>query len=285
MFSPESRRRVAKMIEPGWKANAAHSASGRTQELFQQSQNSIFRRTDRLFAGLLTFQWLAGIVLAFWISPKTWAGSLSATHIHVWSALFLGGVISAFPVYLGMIRPGHVSTRHAIAIGQMLMGALLIHLTGGRIETHFHVFGSLAFLAFYRDWRVLVTGTAVVAIDHLLRGMFFPRSVYGVLSVTVWRTLEHAGWVVFEDIFLIHACVQGRRELQEIASRQADLENTHQEIEARVCQRTEELAASRHELEMTNEERRRARDEALDAARLKSQFLANMSHEIRTQMN
>ena len=52
----------------------------------------------------------------------------------------------------------------------MLMGALLIHLTGGRIETHFHVFGSLAFLAFYRDWRVLVPATVVVALDHLLRG-------------------------------------------------------------------------------------------------------------------
>ena len=34
-----------------------------------------------------------------------------------------------------------------IAAAQMLIGALLIHLTGGRIETHFHVFGSLAFLA------------------------------------------------------------------------------------------------------------------------------------------
>ena len=33
----------------------------------------------------------------------------------------------------------------------MLWSGLLIHLTGGRIETHFHVFGSLAFLAFYLD--------------------------------------------------------------------------------------------------------------------------------------
>ena len=76
---------------------------------------------------------------------------------------------------------------HIIAIGQMLMGALLIHLTGGRIETHFHVFGSLALLAFYRDWRVLVTASAVVASDHLLRGIFWPQSVYGILTVSPWR--------------------------------------------------------------------------------------------------
>jgi hypothetical protein len=58
--------------------------------------------------------------------------------------------------------------------------ALLIHLTGGRIETHFHIFGSLAFLSFYRDWRVLVPATIVVVADHFFRGVFWPESVYGV---------------------------------------------------------------------------------------------------------
>ena len=82
----------------------------------------------------------------------------------------------------------------------MLMGALLIHLTGGRIETHFHVFGSLAFLAFYRDWRVLVPATIVVALDHMLRGIFWPQSVYGVLVASQWRWVEHAAWVLFEDV-------------------------------------------------------------------------------------
>src|SRR5947199_6627677 len=95
----------------------------------------------------------------------------------------------------------------------MLMSALLIHLSGGRIETHFHVFGSLAFLAFYRDWRVLVPATLLVAADHFLRGMFWPQSVYGVMAVSEWRTFEHAAWVIFEDIFLVISCLHGKRDM------------------------------------------------------------------------
>jgi len=33
---------------------------------------------------------------------------------------------------------------------------------------------------FYRDWRVLITASAVVLVDHLLRGLYWPVSVYGV---------------------------------------------------------------------------------------------------------
>jgi hypothetical protein len=71
----------------------------------------------------------------------------------------------------------------------MLMSALLIHLTGGRIETHTHIFGSLAFLAFYRDPAVFIPATLVVLADHLLRGIYSPESAYGV-TVTTWGSLE-----------------------------------------------------------------------------------------------
>ena len=122
----------------------------------------------------------------------------------------------------------------------MLMGALLIHLTGGRIETHFHVFGSLAFLAFYRDWRVLIPATIVVALDHMLRGMFWPQSVYGVLVASEWRWLEHAAWVVFEDLFLVVACLRSVAEMRQTAERTAALEHevrTRQEAENGRAQR------------------------------------------------
>jgi signal transduction histidine kinase len=201
------------------------SVTRRADELFGQYRRSIHERTDRLFAGLMAFQWLMGIVFALWVSPLAWEGPVSRTHLHVWAAVLLGGLISLFPALLGLLRPGVPSTRYVIAIAQMLMGALLIHLTGGRIETHFHVFGSLAFLAFYRDWRVLIPATIVVALDHMLRGIFWPQSVYGVLVASQWRWLEHAAWVLFEDVFLFVACRRSIAEMQQTADRTAALEH------------------------------------------------------------
>jgi two-component system sensor histidine kinase/response regulator len=126
----------------------------------------------------------------------------------------------------------------------MLMGGLLIQITGGRIETHFIIFGSLAFLAFYRDWPVLISASIVVAVDHLARGLFWPQSVYGVLVPTVWRSFEHAGWVVFCDVFLITACRQGVSDLWEAAHRRAELEPVNANIELQILERTAALQAS-----------------------------------------
>ncbi len=209
---------------------AADSVKARAVELFAEYQRDIHQQTDRLFAGLMALQWVGGIVFALWVSPLAWSGSTSRTHVHVWAAVVLGGLISLFPALLALLRPGQPSTRYTIATAQMLMGALLIHLTGGRIETHFHVFGSLAFLAIYRDWKVLVPATIVVALDHMLRGMFWPQSVYGVLVASQWRWLEHAAWVIFEDIFLVVACLRSTTEMRDTAARTAALE---QEVRTR----------------------------------------------------
>ena len=207
-----------------------NDAADRSLRLFRAMSQANARRTDRLFAILLALQWLGGIVAAVVVSPRAWAGSQSEVHIHLWAAIFLGGVIAGLPVVLALAMPGRIITRHVIAVGQMLVSALLIHLCGGRIETHFHVFDSLAFLAFYRDWRVLITATVVVAVDHFGRGIYWPQSIFGVATSSPLRALEHAGWVIFEDIFLIRACLIGVSEMQLVAQRQAQLETNNEAI-------------------------------------------------------
>ncbi len=220
------------------------TVAARTAELKASHLDRIRRSTDRLFLWLTIVEYVAGVFVAYILSPRTYSGTESAIHPHVLIAIVLGAVITAPIVYATVFWPGQYRTRCIVAVCHMLMSALLIHISGGRIETHFHVFGTLAFLSFYRDWRILIWATVVVAADHLVRGIYIPESVYGVIANAEWRFVEHAGWVAFEDVILIASCIRGVSEVQAIAQQQAELEATNEGVEAIVKERTEELRES-----------------------------------------
>jgi signal transduction histidine kinase/ActR/RegA family two-component response regulator len=249
---------------------AADTIGARTALLFEEQRQSIITHTDRLFAWLMVLQWIAGVAAAQWIAPITWTGVNSEVNPHLLAAVFLGGIITALPVFLALTQPGRTLTRHTIAVGQMMMSALLIHLTTGRIETHFHVFGSLAILAFYRDWRVLISASAVVYFDHLLRGIFWPQSVYGVTTATIWRSLEHAGWVIFEVTFLIVSIRKSLSEMQSVAERQAKLEAVNVYVERQVAQRTAELTRENAERRQAEKNFRQSEEQLRQAQKMEA---------------
>jgi two-component system cell cycle sensor histidine kinase/response regulator CckA len=83
--------------------------------------------------------------------------------------------------------------------------------------------------------------------------VLWPESIYGVLSAPVWRAFEHAGWVVFEDVFLIISIGQSVREMRNIADRQAALESSNTRIEQTVAERTAELTSEIEERRLAEE--------------------------------
>jgi signal transduction histidine kinase len=220
----------------------------RSKKLYSSMRTENYVRTDRQFAYLMIAQWIFAIGCSIVLTPAAYSGTVATLHPHVWAALVLGGLLTFLPCSFITLRPGETITRHIIAVTQMCMSALLIHLTGGRIETHFHIFGSLAFLAFYRDWKVLVTAAGVATLDHLIRGVYWPASVFGIGDVNHWLWVEHAAWVVFEISFLIPACIQISAQMMVISERQVELEMMNEKIEKTVVLRTEELEDTQRQL-------------------------------------
>src|ERR1044072_1386247 len=131
--------------------NSSQRASDRAKQLFQESLLTLHQSTDKMFGYLMVCQYAGAVIWALANSPLTWAGERSSVHLHAWTALLLGGLIAGPTAALTHYKPGAPVTRWTVSVCQFLMSALLIHVSGGRIETHFPVFGSLALLAFSRD--------------------------------------------------------------------------------------------------------------------------------------
>jgi hypothetical protein len=98
----------------------------RSRRLFDRQLRAIAVRTDRFLSVGLVCQWIAIVVIAAGFTPwnANWLGS-STTIVS------LSSLVIAFPVYLGVRRSGDACTRIAIAVAQMSISSILIHLSGG----------------------------------------------------------------------------------------------------------------------------------------------------------
>jgi methyl-accepting chemotaxis protein len=228
--------------------------SQRAARLFFDAYQKLAKETDKMFAILLGIEWVAGILFGLIFSPRAWRGDESTISPHLLAAIFLGGAIAGLPIWLAIKHPGTRLTRNVVAFAQMAYSALLIHLTGGRIETHFHVFGSLALISFYRDPEVLLTGTLTILVDHIARGLAYPQSVFGISEWTILRPLEHAAWVVFEDVFLFMACKKNLAEMKSVADHRAQSEAYQQKLEETRKAEEQHFEESNQVLNVKNEE-------------------------------
>ena len=218
-------------------------------QLYKKERLIYNTKIDRVFVTLFCIQWPAAIALAFFMTPVTWAGSNSSTHLHVYLAIGLGALATLFPLWLAWRRPGELITRHVIAASTMIFTALFIHLSGGRDEGHFHFFMMMAFVALYFDWKVIMTAVAVGAIDHVLRTMMFPMSVFGVLESPWFQLFRHVLWLVFEGSVLVYAAVMIDRDKYQSALQMTLIKLKETEVKTLMDEAEQNFATSREKQE------------------------------------
>jgi GAF domain-containing protein/anti-sigma regulatory factor (Ser/Thr protein kinase) len=66
----------------------------------------------------------------------------------------------------------------AAALGLLSSSAVLVHLSGGLIEMHFHFFVMVVVVSLYQDWLPFLTAVGYVFVHHGILGALDPRSVF-----------------------------------------------------------------------------------------------------------
>lgn len=190
------------------------------EDLLQLENEKTSATTDKFFSFLMIGEWILGVILAYAVTPKTYLGAQGS---FMWMAILGGGALAGVPFLFHMLKPGASFNRYINVICQSLFSVLFIHLTGGRIESHFHVFASLALFTFYVDNKILMLGAGLALLDHLVRGVWFPESIFGMAEAAGFRWLEHAGWITFASVILFVYCSRARFQVDNAAFTRAKL--------------------------------------------------------------
>jgi hypothetical protein len=130
-------------------------------------------------------------------------------------------------------------------VGLMTASALLVHLSGGTTEVHFHFFVMLGVISLYQDWRPFLVSIAYVALHHGAVGVISPEDVFD--HEEAWTApLEWAGVHAFFVLAMSAVSVFSWR-LIEDSNRLArvELEKSKVLVVRLPCE-VEEVAGDRH---------------------------------------
>ena len=127
---------------------------------------------------LVTLTWVhaAAIAISGVVLGYRWEWSLA--HGSVLHPLSESLIVAAFAALAGWAKPSRTVQASAVGFGLLSSSAILVHLSGGFIELHFHFFVMLVFLALLQDWIPYLLAVGFVAVHHGVVGVLWPPEVY-----------------------------------------------------------------------------------------------------------
>jgi signal transduction histidine kinase len=150
----------------------------------------------------------------------------------LWHAGLEGAIIGAFAGLAWLTRKSSRRLQATVgAMGLLTCSAVLVHITGGLIEAHFHFFVVVTALSLYEDWVVFGLSIAYVLLHHGIGSAAVGEDVFAHTSMP-WK------WAAIHALFILALCVaniavwhSSERVRQVAEGHRADLERSNAELE------------------------------------------------------
>jgi len=192
---------------------------------------------------LAIFTLVAVLVSVFKIADR-YPSPLSWRVISVSSAV-VTVLIAALATSLVAFTHGRTRTHYGwrvlVTIGLVIYSYLLIYISGGSIEMHFHFFMIAAVLAVFADWRLGWILLVMTALHHGVLNFVEPGWVY-YYGRNDFAVISHALPVLVTVIFTTVLCVTHRQALVDLEKMKKDRDQELDQIDKLLSEKETMLA-------------------------------------------
>jgi diguanylate cyclase (GGDEF)-like protein len=111
--------------------------------------------------------------------------------------------MAAFAVAAALPGLGRRARSAAAVLGLVTASAVIVHLSGGVVEAHFHFFVMIGVITLYQDWLPFGLALGYVVIHHSLLGVLVPTGVFNHAAAlrSPWK------WALIHGAFVLAASV------------------------------------------------------------------------------
>lgn len=152
-----------------------------------ETEKNHLNSVNKIFSYVLIIHIFVSIILAY------------SFNTGIVFALVTSLAICSLPIFLTYFTQSYHLAAISHGVATMFFSGLLIHLSKGMIETHFHIFVSLAIMIVFANPFVILAAAATIAIHHVGFFFFFPASVFNYQASFAILAI-HAAFVIIQTL-------------------------------------------------------------------------------------
>ena len=146
-----------------------------------------------------------GILVLLWMHVPVILAIAALREVDPVHAALETAVVVAIAGCAHISQPFRGLSTTLAAVGLLTCSAILVHLSDGLIEMHFHYFVMVGVVTLYQDWRPFLVAIAYVVVHHAIGGVIDPGAVYNHPAAVERPAL----WALVHGTFILGMSVSG----------------------------------------------------------------------------